>query len=206
MKKDKYEIILISARELMCTENSPADITVDMIAKHAGIGKGSIYYYFKSKDEIIDAVIDRCYAAAIGEFLVSIKSMENALEKLRLLLRSILRSEFRDKSRNVIRELHLQNDIVTNYKLMMTSVKTISPIVTGLLAEGTEKGELHADYPEESSQMIVAMMTLLLDNSFFPQSDESRARKLKLYSRILDTCLKTAPGSFDFLSEPVDGE
>ena len=59
MKKDKYDIILDATRELMCSKGSVSDITVDMIAKRAGIGKGSIYYYFGSKDEIIDAVIDQ---------------------------------------------------------------------------------------------------------------------------------------------------
>lgn len=204
MKKDKYDIILDSARELMCSKSASTDITVDMIAKHAGIGKGSIYYYFKSKDEIIDAVINQCYTDAIADFISVIKTRESTMEKLRLLLRSILGTEMKDKSRNVIRELHLQNDIVTNYKLMMASIRVISPIVTDLLVEGTKKGELHTDSPEESSKMIVAMMTFLLDNSFFPQSNESRARNLRLYSQILDTCLHTEPGSFGFLSDPVD--
>lgn len=148
-------------------------------------------------------MIGSCYCAAVGDFIAGIKSRENTLEKLRLLFRSILSSELKDKSRNVIRELHLQNDIVTNYKLMMTSIHVISPILTELLTEGTEKGELHADYPEESAKMIVAMMTFLLDNSFFPESDESR-RNLKLYAQILETCLKAKPGSFDFLLSPVD--
>lgn len=204
MKKEKYDIILDAARELMCSKGSVADITVDMIAKQAGIGKGSIYYYFSSKDEIIDAVIDQCYTVAIGDFIEEIKTRSNSLEKLKLLFQSILSSELRDKSRNVIRELHLQNDIVTNYKLMMASIKVISPIVTDLLVEGTEKGELHAEFPEESSRMIVAMLTFLLDNYFFPDSAENRLRSLKLYSQILETCLKTKPGSFDFLTQPLD--
>ena len=204
MKTGKYDIILDAAKELMCSKDSVADITVDMIAKQAGIGKGSIYYYFISKDEIIDAVIDQCYSVAIEDFIAEIKSHKNSLEKLKLLFRSILSSELKDKSRNVIRELHLQNDIVTNYKLMMASIKVISPIVTELLVEGTEKGELHAEFPEESSRMIIAMLTFLLDNYFFPNSDENRLRSLKLYSQILETCLKTKPGSFDFLTQPLN--
>ena len=204
MKTGKYDIILDAAKELMCSKDSVADITVDMIAKQAGIGKGSIYYYFISKEEIIDAVIDQCYSGAIEDFIAEIKSHKNSLEKLKLLFRSILSSELKDKSRNVIRELHLQNDIVTNYKLMMASIKVISPIVTELLVEGTEKGELHAEFPEESSRMIIAMLTFLLDNYFFPNSDENRLRSLKLYSQILETCLKTKPGSFDFLTQPLN--
>lgn len=204
MKKEKHDIILDAARELMCSKSSVAEITVDMIAKQAGIGKGSIYYYFSSKDEIIDAVIDQCYIAAIGDFIEGIKTQRNSLEKLKLLFQSILSCELKDKSRNVIRELHLQNDIVTNYKLMMTSIKVISPIVTELLMEGTEKGELHAEFPEESARMIVAMLTFLLDNYFFPDSAEDRLRSLKLYSLILENCLKTKPGSFGFLTQPLN--
>ena len=204
MKTRKYDIILDAAKELMCSKDSVADITVDMIAKQAGIGKGSIYYYFISKDEIIDAVIDQCYSVAIEDFIAEIKSHKNSLEKLKLLFQSILSSELKDKCRNVIRELHLQNDIVTNYKLMMASIKVISPIVTELLVEGTEKGELHAEFPEESSRMIIAMLTFMLDNYFFPNSDENRLRSLKLYSQILETCLKTKPGSFDFLTQPLN--
>ena len=204
MKKNKSELILDAAKELMCTINSPSEITVDMIAKQAGIGKGSIYYYFKSKDEIIDAVITRSYTAALGDFLTELNSRENTIEKVRLLFRSILKSELLDKSKNVIIELHLQNDIVTNYKLMMTSVKIVSPILTQLLIEGTEEGVMHAEFPEESAQMIVAMMTILLDNSFFPEDNMSRFRKLKLYAQILETCLKSEPGSFDFLFKPIE--
>ena len=204
MKTGKYNLILDAAKELMCSKDSVADITVDMIAKQAGIGKGSIYYYFISKEEIIDAVIDQCYSVAIEDFIAEIKSHKNSLEKLKLLFQSILSSELKDKSRNVIRELHLQNDIVTNYKLMMASIKVISPIVTELLVEGTEKGELHAEFPEESSRMIIAMLTFLLDNYFFPNSDENRLHSLKLYSQILETCLKTKPGSFDFLTQPLN--
>lgn len=150
-------------------------------------------------DVMLSAAGSCLFAFAPGLALSGIKSRENTLEKLKLLFESILGTELRDKSRNVIRELHLQNDIVTNYKLMMASVRVISPIVTELLTEGTARGELHADYPAESSQMIVAMMTFLPDNSFFPQSDDSRRKKLMLYAQILDTCLKTKPGSFNFL-------
>nr|WP_088369212.1 TetR/AcrR family transcriptional regulator [endosymbiont 'TC1' of Trimyema compressum] len=36
-------------------------ISISQIAKKVGIGKGSIYYYFSSRDEIINALIERIY-------------------------------------------------------------------------------------------------------------------------------------------------
>ena len=54
----KSDLILDSMQRLMQKKDTRS-ISVSEIAKEAGIGKGSIYYYFKSKEEIVDAVIER---------------------------------------------------------------------------------------------------------------------------------------------------
>ncbi|MCM1381866.1 MAG: TetR/AcrR family transcriptional regulator, partial [Muribaculaceae bacterium] len=139
--KNKSDIILNSAEELMFGMANPAkDITVDMIAKNAGIGKGSIYYYFKSKEEIMDAVIERSYSLAIREYFSSADKNRGTVEKLKTLFRSILKKEFRDNSENVIVRLHLQDDLVLHHKMMITAIKTVSPILTEILEEGRANG------------------------------------------------------------------
>ena len=55
---NKRERILDAMQELMRTASAQA-ISVSDIAQKAGIGKGSIYYYFPSKNNNIDAVIER---------------------------------------------------------------------------------------------------------------------------------------------------
>ena len=200
MKENKVEIILNSAEELMCSMDAPnRDITVDMIAKNADIGKGSIYYYFESKDEIIDAVIERSYTSAIKEYFTSTNNCINTYEKLKRLFLSMIRKEFQDNSHNVIISLHIQDDIMLHYKLMMTAIKTVSPILTEILKDGVADGSIHTETPAESAEMIVAMLTFLLNRSFFPSDDASMYRKLKLYAHILETCLETEEGSFSFL-------
>ena len=62
--RTKRDQILDSLRELLENEDI-AHISVSEIAKNAGIGKGSIYYYFSSKDEILNALIKRTYADAL---------------------------------------------------------------------------------------------------------------------------------------------
>lgn len=200
MKENKIEIILNSAEELMCVMDSPnRDMTVDMIAKNAGIGKGSIYYYFESKDDIIDAVIERSYSSAIREYFTLTNDFSGTYEKLKQLFASLIRKEFQDNSRNLITSLHIQDDIILHYKLMMTAIKTVSPILTQILKDGVADGTFHTESPVESAEMIVAMLTFLLNRSFFPSDDESMYRKLKLYAHVLETCLETEKGSFSFL-------
>ena len=205
MNESKIDLILNSAEELMCSLNQPnKDITVDMIAKNAGIGKGSIYYYFKSKDEIVDAVIERSYSAAIREYFNDIKSCTNTFEKIKTLFHAMLKEEFWDKSKNIIISLHLNDDIVIHYKLMMTAIKTVSPLLTALLAEGQSDGSIHTESPKESAEMVVAMLTFLLNSKFFPSDKESAYRKMRLYAHVLETCFETPKGSFDFLFTPPE--
>lgn len=198
--KISKDIILNSAEALMCgTENPMRDITVDKIAKNAGIGKGSIYYYFNSKEEIIDAVIERSYTTAVKEYFANVRNQSNATEKIKTLFRSMIAKEFTNRRGNVIRYLHLRDDIQLHYKMIMMAIKTVSPLLTDLLAEGAAEGIIHTDAPKESAEMIVAMLTFLLDSLFFPADDESTLRKLRLYANVLETCLETEKGSFDFL-------
>ena len=57
-EKTKRDMILDAMQELM-NESSGNAISVSDIARKAGIGKGSIYYYFPSKNDIRAAVIER---------------------------------------------------------------------------------------------------------------------------------------------------
>ena len=86
--------------------------------------------------------------------------------------------------------------------MMITAVKVVSPLLTALLAEGKSDGSISTEAPKESAEMIVAMLTFLLDNNFFPSDKESIERKLKLYAKVLETCFETPKGSFDFLFTP----
>ena len=63
-KQNKRDLILDTMQSLM-SQNLASTATVSDIAKHAGIAKGGIYYYFSSKDEILDAVLERSYSQAI---------------------------------------------------------------------------------------------------------------------------------------------
>ena len=57
---EKYNRILDAFQELLDKKNIQT-ISVSEIAQTAGIGKGSIYYYFPSKDAILEALVERNY-------------------------------------------------------------------------------------------------------------------------------------------------
>lgn len=203
MKNDKRELILDTAQELMC-RSSEKDISVNLIARTAGIAKGSIYYYFESKDEILDAVIERCYKGAIHEFFSELNSEESALIKIRILFQSMLKSEFSNNQQNLILTLHLHEDLLLHNKLKRIAVQEIAPILTALLHQGCVEGSIQTDYPKESAEMIIAILAFFLDNTFFPSDSISMHHKLRTLAYSLEMFLHSAKGSFDFLWESVE--
>lgn len=198
MKTDKKKLILDSAEQLL-TQMSDEDVTIKLIADNAGIGKGSIYYYFESKEEIISAVMDRCYKKAVREYFSVINSHATALEKFKSLFQCLIRKEFHNRQQNVIISLHLHEDLMLHNKLKLSAIEEVSPILTDILRQGTAEGSMFTDTPEESAEIIVAVITFLMDSSVFPHDKRKMTNKLKIIAKVLDTCLRTPPGSFDFL-------
>ena len=111
---DKRERILNAVQELL-KDGKAGKASVSDIAKKAGIAKGGIYYYFSSKEEIIDELVDRQYSNIIEDCREAVeKSDSNAPDKLRLLLNSY-RSGIVDKNLDVY--LHSQENAYIHQNL-----------------------------------------------------------------------------------------
>ena len=207
MKKssDKKELILDALKELM-SDVSYKDISVSDIASKAGIGKGSIYYYFDSKDEMLHEIIERSYHTAINKYLDSAESSMNALEKIKHLFCSLIMKEFGDSERNFIVALIPDDDMLLQNMLKYIAIKEISPILGDILEQGIEEGTISTDTPRESAEIIIAMLTFLLDYAVFPKDgSDGFEKKLKIFAGVLETCLRTKPGGFDFLLD-INGQ
>lgn len=81
-KEDFRQKVIISAGQIF-SRYGFKKTTMDEIAKALKMGKSSIYYYFKSKEEIFKAVL--LYEANIlrNELTTTIKSVESPVDKMR---------------------------------------------------------------------------------------------------------------------------
>lgn len=61
--------------------------TVDEIARHAHVGKGTIYFYFKSKEDILLALVDREMAKGYSAIAKATESESDATGQLKKLLK-----------------------------------------------------------------------------------------------------------------------
>ncbi|MFA6197193.1 MAG: TetR/AcrR family transcriptional regulator [Sulfurimonas sp.] len=80
-KVQKRKDIALSCKELFI-QNGIKDLTISEVAKTAGVGKGTIYEYFKNKEEIVFEIVNILLQEHNIEKKSRIDSKENTKEKI----------------------------------------------------------------------------------------------------------------------------
>lgn len=193
---DKRELILNTMRELF-EEGTAGTASVSDIAKRAGIAKGGLYYYFHSKEEVLDALVNREYETIIkGCETALAQSSGTAPEKLALLLHTYT-TAYVDPSLNEY--LHMPQNAALHQKSLATILLALSPMLSEILVQGTREGSFICHYPLEYSEILLSVFTFLMDSGIFSWTMEQRFMKMKALALMLEKGLCAAPGCFDFL-------
>lgn len=193
---NKKELILNAMQELF-KDGYGGTASVSDIAKKAGIAKGGLYYYFRSKEEVLDALVERQYEGIIQSCNMLIeKNGGNSIAKLELLLKSY-RSSYVDAS--VDEYLHMPQNAAIHQKSLAKILSSLSEVVSKIIMQGVDEGIFICEYPQEYSEIFMSVFTFLLDPGIFPWTDEQNLMKMKALADLLEKGLSAANGSFSFL-------
>lgn len=132
--------------------------TMDEIALATRKGKSSIYYYFESKEEIFQAVVEKEASLLKAELKEAISQIEDPVEKLKAYILTRMRAmsklaNFYDALKNEYLS-HLQFINVIRKKYDDDEIATIE----GILRKGIENGEFVIESPHLASIAIVTAM------------------------------------------------
>lgn len=151
-KERKKNIIDVSSALFM--SKGYEETSVNTIVEKLGVAKGTFYHYFKSKEEILEAVLEDYlsdYAESIKKALED--NALNAYEKLMLVLRSIL-------SNNQGPE-HLTKHVEDNKNAKLHQMmdekffEKFYPIIVEVLNQGIGEGLFKVDHPEEITEILL---------------------------------------------------
>ena len=200
--RTKRDQILDAFYELMINEDIQ-HISVSKIAKQAGIGKGSIYYYFSSKDEILNALIKRTYADAldmakelVGQTELSIYSRLTEITNacVAATREFLKRSEsLKDKTTSPERSY---DSAYIHQQFMKHTIVDFKPIFTEIIQQEIDKGTVKISYASEIAEIVLIIFTVKIDNTLSPSSDEDSAKTLQMLITLLERGTGNKEGSF----------
>src|SRR6185312_13500513 len=104
---DKYQRILSAAIEVIAEKGFHSSRVSD-IAERADVADGTVYLYFKSKEQILMAALDGAFQAFYRQAQHELKDAKDATRKLRILSRLHLRELSRNRSLAVVLQTELR--------------------------------------------------------------------------------------------------
>lgn len=198
MYMDKRERILDAFQELL-REGMAGTASVADIAKKAGIAKGGMYYYFKNKEEALDALTQRQYDSVLSACSKSLEEgKQDAVTKMKLLL-YVYRNTAVDSA--VDKLLHQTQNAAIHQKSMAHILRGLTPMVTSIFMQGVQEGLFHCDYPEQYAEIVLCVFVFLIDPGVFDWTTEEYRLKLVGVADLLEKGLETPKGTFAFLYE-----
>jgi AcrR family transcriptional regulator len=189
--------ILDAAEKLFHTKGYEATTISDIIAK-AGIARGTVYYYFKSKDEIMDAVIERSIVNQI-ESLMPIVNKQNldAVAKIKQIITE--NSKMNLANQDMLDYLHQPQNVTMHQKSLVQGVRKSAPVIAQIIQQGVDEGQFKTEYPLELAEIILVGISFLFDPSIFPRSRAEYLTRMRALADVFETTLRADQGSFDFL-------
>ena len=148
---------LIDTAERLFLEKGYEQTTVADIVREIEVAQGTFYYYFSSKEEILEAIIEKDITA-LEEDVGQIMSREdaNAAIKLNAVVNSII--GISTSRREIMDYLHEESNAVMHEKMERHTIERLVPLMTRVIAEGTHAGIFDVQYPTESVEFLLASL------------------------------------------------
>jgi AcrR family transcriptional regulator len=197
----KKEIIL-AALDLFY-EKGFYNTAVSDIVKQIGVAQGTFYYYFKTKEEILDSIVDQ-YVESLAEDACKIISEAglNAIEKFRMIYSKEM--TIPEEMNDFISKLNLIKDLNFHQKLMIRLVEKYIPTVSKIVEQGIKDGIFHTKHPLESTEILILGFHFLLDPGIVNWDEKSYKRRINASGEIIENTLIAEKGSFNFFPELLD--
>lgn len=184
--EERKNEILDVAERLFGTKGFDSTSTGDIL-NEIGIARGTLYYHFKSKEEILDAVINRMMKRLI-EKAEAIAAQKNVpvLQRLTMMMLSLNVSD--GNGQELLKQMHKPQNALMHQKMEKSLMSGINPIITDLIKEGMEQGICQTDYPEEVAEMTFLYVNTVFDD-LVEHSEEERQRKIAAFIYNLERLL-----------------
>jgi len=141
--------------------------SVQDVLDGAGIAKGTFYYYFGSKMELLDSLVERLTTATLLTVEPIVRDEQlTATQKMEAFFGAIMqwKTENRRFLMDLMRVIYRVENAIYRQKMTTASLKRVAPILTAIIAQGVEEGVYATEYPTEISGIVLAVSRSLSES------------------------------------------
>jgi TetR/AcrR family fatty acid metabolism transcriptional regulator len=143
-KGDKHDIILRAATRVFALHGF-FNAQVADVAREAGVAAGTVYLYFRSKDDLLASIFERTMRTAIDEGRAALSGLTDPLSRLTAIARLHLDRLGRDRDLAVVFQVELRQSTKHMERFSSTLLREYLGIIRGIIADGQATGVFRQD-------------------------------------------------------------
>lgn len=197
---NKKEFILDVA-EKMFIEQGFDQTSIAQILDATQIAKGTLYYYFTSKEEIMDAIIERWIERSFEQVRIWVERKQ--LPILERLMGALASLNMQKDGQELLDHLHAPQNALLHEKTNQILLSKVPEILYPLFQEGFQTGEMQTTYPYESIEMMLTYSLQIFNSSFQKLDQAEKNHKIQAFIYLLEKIFQTKEGYFSSLAQLI---
>lgn len=185
--EERKEEIIKTAQKLFINKGF-IETKVSDIVKSMDVSQGIFYYYFNSKDEIIDEIVDK-YIKEIIKSALEIKqnSELTGIEKLEKMSEKQLKINMRENS-----NIHSIKGVDIHERIIKRLILDYVPLMQKAFSESSNKDTLFL------MEIFVTAGNVLFDPGILQWNNEDRNERINFLISFMEKSFNVPEGAFDF--------
>ncbi|MEW5748411.1 MAG: TetR/AcrR family transcriptional regulator [Candidatus Thermoplasmatota archaeon] len=201
-ERDERREEFIEASKALFNKKGFENTTVDDIVDAVGVAKGLFYYYFESKDALLDEITD----AFVQEIKMAITSAASrgdlsAVAKMELLLEAS--GDIKVKSMALVRYFHEARNRHLHLAVEERVMEFLVPALQDIIRQGVEEGVFDTKQPHHASLAIIGAGRAISHEWTDRLSAGEVMEMVSAYQALAERMLGARPGTLDVYSRLV---
>lgn len=191
----------INAAEALFNDKGFENTSIDDIVQKVGVAKGLFYYYFKSREELLAAIVDRILLEMeqiVGE-AVNRKGL-TAMERLNAMTPPT--DVIKARGGKLMQYFHEERNQALHLQFQARTMKFLVPALESIIRQGVGEGIFNTPYPRETATALFALKSVIDHSEKGADYGEDKEHTLKVVSFLGERLLGAKEGTFfEFLRE-----
>lgn len=171
--------ILVAARDLFVKKGYDKT-SVNDILKIVDIAKGTFYYYFTSKDAVLEAIILDIVEEGARRAERILKDKDIPLVN-RIMMAIMAQAPEFEGSDEIKEELHKVENAKLERLYLKEMLKRMTPILQEPVLDGIDQDIFHMEYPTECIESILLLGHMMFDCDTFEWKMEEYPKKIQAF-------------------------
>jgi len=196
---------ILDAADRLFGERGFDGTSTNDILEAVGIARGTLYYHFASKEEILDALVERyaerCFAAARRA------ASDRSIPAVERIIRVLLAANIDEGTGSeIIDQLHKPQNALMHQKSKAAVLGGLTPILAEVVREGVGEGSFDTPHPYECMELVVAYINEVFDEESVSLGAEERDGRLRALAYNMERLLGMPEGGLSRIVASFGGE